>query len=85
MWDIADEYLKEMAKDADIPLIYLEEWITKQPYGNIYHYTSKAYYETKDEEHAVAGNAPFLVEKDTGNIITFGTALSEEHYMKKVG
>jgi len=82
MWGIAEKYLKEIEKEADIPLIYLKEWITKKKYGNIYRYTSKKYYETKNENYAVAGNGPFLIEKKTGEIITFGTAFSDEYYIK---
>ncbi len=82
MWEIAEKHLKEIETEADIPLIYLKEWVTKKKYGNIYRYTSKEYYETGDEEHAVAGNGPFLVEKKTGEIITFGTAFSDEYYIE---
>lgn len=37
----------------------------------------------KPYKHAIAGNAPFLVEKETGNITVFGTAHMEDYYVKE--
>lgn len=83
MLEIAEKHVEELGEKAGIPTIIFYEGVTNKEYGNIYGYTSKKYYETKDEEYAVAGNAPFLVEKETGKIVTFGTAFSDEYYIKE--
>ena len=33
--------------------------------------------------YAIAGNAPFLVEKKNDNVVTFGTARSTEFYIEE--
>lgn len=82
MLEIAKDHVKKIEEEAGFPTILYPDGIIKKSYGNIYGYTSKEYYETGDEEHAVAGNGPFLVEKKTGEIITFGTAFSDEYYIE---
>ena len=59
------------------------EEIIKKEYGNIYSYTSKRYHDSNyDINYAVAGNAPFLIERKTGKIVLFGTALPFDDYVK---
>ena len=82
MRKIAEERLSKIEQESKITLICLEEWVTKKDYGNIYRYTSKKYYETKDDRYAVAGNSPFLVENETGRVVVFGTALADEFYIQ---
>lgn len=48
-----------------------------------YIYGSKKHYETKNDDYAILGNAPFLVEKETGRIIQFGTAHSTKEYIQQ--
>ncbi|MFN4362481.1 YrhB domain-containing protein [Chryseobacterium hispalense] len=81
--EIANKYIKEIEKRTGIELLIGDEETIKKPYGNIYFYTSKKWYETGDDRYAVAGNAPFLVEKETGNVIVFGTARTEDYYIKE--
>ncbi|TDP60090.1 YrhB domain-containing protein [Flavobacterium dankookense] len=79
--EVANKFIREIEEEAKMELLILQKHIIKKPYGIIYFYTSKKYYETKDDKYAVAGNAPFLVEKETGNIVEFGTGASEEYYI----
>jgi len=81
--EIANKYIELVEKESKMETIILYEETIKKPYGNIYFYTSKKLYETGDDRYAVAGNAPFLVEKETGNIIVFGTARTEDYYIKE--
>ncbi|SEC37168.1 hypothetical protein SAMN04489761_2806 [Tenacibaculum sp. MAR_2009_124] len=81
MLDVAQKYIEKKAKMTNLPLI-LYKRVTKRDYGNIYGYTSKDYFETKEEKYAIAGNAPFLVEKETGRVVNFGTAFQVEEYIK---
>lgn len=79
--EIANKYIQEIEKRTGIELLIVPYRTIEKPYGFIYSYTSKKLFETKDDKYAVAGNAPFLVEKETGNIIVFGTAKVREYYI----
>jgi hypothetical protein len=80
MLEIAKKYLKEMDEKDGLETIVFEEYIVEKSYGNIFHYDSKLHQETGDFQYAIAGNAPFLVEKETGRVIVFGTANTLEYY-----
>ncbi len=53
----------------------------EKPYGWIFFYTSRGWLETGDLKFAVAGNAPFLVTRDTGELHVFGTARPVDWYI----
>ncbi len=65
-----------------------DEWIIVQDetirkdWGWVFFYTSKKWRETGDLSFAVAGNAPLLIEKNTGNVLVTGTARETEYYIK---
>lgn len=80
---IAQEYILDIQAKIKIDLIILNEETISKNYGDIFFYTSKKLFETKNEKYAIAGNAPFLVENKTGNIIVFGTAHMEDYYIKE--
>lgn len=80
---LAKKYIAEMSERIKIELTLLTEYEIKKEYGKMYVYTSKMYKETGEFRHAIVGNAPFLVEKETGRIIVFGTAESDEYYIKE--
>lgn len=82
--EIAEKYVNEMEKRGEIKLSILYDLSIEKDYGTIFFYNTLKYYQTKDEkENILVGNAPFLVEKETGKIIDFGTARSEEYYIKE--
>ena len=81
--NIANKYVKEIEKTSKIDTIIVKEAIIEKQYGFIFSYTSKKYYETRNSKYAVAGNAPFLVENETGKIIVFGTAHSKNFYIEE--
>ena len=64
-----------------------DEWIVldastiEKPWGWVFFYTSRKWHETLDFEYAVAGNAPFIVERETGALVMTGTAMSIETYI----
>jgi hypothetical protein len=74
MLEIAKKYVTFLQNEAGLEKIILNDITAVKLYGNIYHFTSKRYLETNEFKYAIVGNAPFLVEKDTGRIVTFGTA-----------
>lgn len=80
---IAKNHIKELEKKTKIELVIGYEETIIKPYGNIYFYTSKKFVKTGDFKYAIAGNAPFLIENQTGNVISFGTAKSDEYYINE--
>ena len=51
------------------------------PYGWVFFYQSKAYL-AGDESAVLAGNAPLLVDRDTGKLVVTGTAHRIEVYLQ---
>lgn len=82
MLSIAERYLKKKEDGKDLEIIIYPDGIMKKPYGNIYHYNSKEYILTGNFNKSLVGNAPFLVEKETGRVVNFGTANRLEDYIK---
>lgn len=66
----------------DDEIIVLDEATIEKPWGWVFFHTSRKWYETKDIKYAIAGNAPIIVEKETGKLITTGTAYSIEYYIQ---
>lgn len=61
---IAEKYLKKLEDGSDVEVMIFRT--IEKKYGNIYVYGPKKRY------HISA--APFLVEKETGRVVSFGTA-----------
>lgn len=83
MLTIAERYLKKRGEKGgqNIKVVIITDYIIEKPYGNIYYYNSKEYLLTGDFNKSLIGNAPFLVEKETGRVVTFGTAGILEDYI----
>jgi hypothetical protein len=55
----------------------------EKPYGWIFFYTAKKYWETGDISHAIAGNGPIIVEKSTGTFHQLGTATPPDEQVRE--
>ena len=62
-------------------LVILDECTLEKPWGWVFFYTSKQFHETGDSRFALAGNAPHIVERETGRLIQTGTALPLDEYI----
>ncbi|MGB3177539.1 MAG: YrhB domain-containing protein [Albidovulum sp.] len=62
--------------------ILFEEPIADGTYGWVFAYQSAKYLETGNSLDMLAGNAPFLVERETGMLHVLGTAELVEHYIE---
>ncbi|WP_053002652.1 hypothetical protein [Kordia jejudonensis] len=80
MLTIAEHYMS-FSSDKKIEFTLYYESIIRKEYGNIYKYDSKKYIKTGDFKYHVPGSAPFLVEKETGRVVNFGTAYPLEFYL----
>lgn len=77
--DIARSKISEMESDAGVSLDVTE--MREFAFGWVFFYTSKRFLESEDISDALAGNAPFVVQRETGNVHVFGTAHSFDHYL----
>jgi hypothetical protein len=66
----------------DDEIIILDDATIEKSWGWVFFQTSKKWHETNDIEYAIAGNAPIIVEKDTGKLFFTGTAYPMEHYIQ---
>lgn len=71
----ATEYLK----DSDIPVVLTLQGRFAE--GWFFCFESYEYLETGEFSAQLAGNAPFIVDKDTGEIYELGTAHPLEIYL----
>lgn len=78
---IAHRVLKSETTNMELQLI--PEHTIEKEYGWVFFYQSAAFMRTMDFRDALLGNAPFLVRKNDGRIITLGTARSTEWYLKQ--
>lgn len=62
-------------------LVILHERTMEKPWGWVFFYTSKQFHETGDFRFALAGNAPYIVERETGRLIESGTASPLDDYI----
>jgi hypothetical protein len=83
MTAIAEKYISDTCKDLQFEVVLLTAYTIKKSYGNIYVYNSKKYIETDDYRYCLLGNAPFLVENKTGNIVVFGTSHQKNYYIQE--
>jgi hypothetical protein len=79
--DIARSRLSEMEPDTGLELVVTE--VREFAFGWVFFYTSKRYLETGNISYALAGNAPFVVRRDSGDVHDFGTAYPFEHYLNE--
>ncbi len=62
-------------------LIVVDEATFEKSWGWVFFYTSKKWLETRSVKYALAGNSPWIVERESGKLICTGTSMSIEHYI----
>lgn len=66
--------------NADIPVVIT--WHGRFSEGWFFCFESKEYLETGLISCRLAGNSPFIIDKDSGEIFTLGTARPLENYLQ---
>ena len=79
---VQDELARLDADEGDAWVVYLEQTI-ERPFGWMFFWGSDLYAKTRDSAYLVGGNAPFIVDRHTGALVSTGTALSPEHYIQQ--
>jgi len=76
---------KELARDQNshqpIDVVVLEKETIERDWGWVFFYQSKKYMETGKFRDGLAGNAPYIVNRKSGQITLTGTAHPIEHYI----
>ena len=70
-------------------IVVMEECTIEKEWGWVFFYQSSEYLESGDPDSQLAGNAPYVVNKQNGELYSTGTALPIEEYIdeyeKKIG
>jgi ribosomal protein L7/L12 len=66
---------------ADDEIIVIDDATIEKSWGWVFFYTSRKWLETQDVRYALAGNAPLIVERADGNILSTGTAHTIDYYV----
>lgn len=68
-------------KPADEEWVILEQCTMEKPWGWVFFYDSREYATTGDPMHQLIGNAPYIVNKETRELVVTGTAEEVEAYI----
>jgi hypothetical protein len=68
-------------KDPQVHLVIVKE--SQYEFGWVFCYDNQRYVDTGDIEHAIAGNAPLIVDHEEGQIYLTGTAFPLEHFINE--
>ncbi len=74
---------KETAKNNSLECVVLVNETIEKEWGWVFFYQNKKYLETGDFRDMLGGNAPYIVNRTTGNIIETGTAQSIKEYISE--
>lgn len=77
------ELEKTNDKYDPIDYVVLSSETIEKPWGWVFFYQSKAYIESGDFRDSLCGNAPIIVNCNTGVLTYTGTANDIEHYIKE--
>ena len=78
---LAVNYLIQIWTIEGDNFVILDEYTIEKEFGWIFFYSSQKYEETNNINHALAGNAPIIVNKFDDSLHITGTAFDIEHYI----
>jgi len=68
-------------RDPGDRFVVLSDATQEHDFGWVVFYQTEKYVETGEFAYALAGNAPYIVERSSGRILVTGTALPVEAYI----
>jgi len=74
------DYTRNLS-DTDA-FVIVEDSTLEKEWGWVFFYTSEMYLKTGDPKYALAGNAPYIVIRESGDVFVTGTAQSIEYYLE---
>ncbi len=79
----ARAYIASMEFSTKDELVLQEDKTIEKPFGWVFFYNSKKFVETRDFHYALLGNAPLIVDKESGDLHVTGTAKPTEYYIEE--
>ena len=76
------DQLAELDSNSE-PMLVSRSLTSERSWGWVIHYQSKKYIETGEVRYQIAGNGPYFVNRNTGEMLYTGTALSIEKYIEE--
>jgi hypothetical protein len=80
---LATNHVAQLSKEIGQELSILPEHTRESEHGWIFAYQAADCIRSGQISDALAGNAPFLVTKESGDIVVFGTAYPMEWYLTR--
>jgi hypothetical protein len=74
-------YLKTRSKWHELAL--QEDSTLETEFGWVFFYNSVEFVRTGDMHFALGGNAPFIIDRSSGELTVTGTALPLDHYIEQ--
>ncbi|TVZ40861.1 immunity protein 35 of polymorphic toxin system [Alteromonadaceae bacterium 2753L.S.0a.02] len=81
--EIVERHINSMTQPEEDRYIVVDESTISKDWGWVFFYTSEKWHTTRELRYAVVGNAPLIVEKDSGNLFVTGTAMPIENYIQR--
>lgn len=80
---VETELAQSLGSQENFGVVVLENETIEHEWGWVFFYQSKEYLKTGDFRHALAGNAPYIVNRKNGQIRVTGTAHPIEYYIQE--
>lgn len=61
--------------------VILDQYTIEKPWGWVFFYDSRKYVTTGDPKYQLVGNAPYIVNRETHELVATGTAEAIEVYI----
>lgn len=79
-----DRKRPDLAETYEYPELVIDEDATQEkPFGWVFFWNSKEYYETGDFKNSIVGNGPIVVDRCDGSIHELPTAGSAEQFIEE--
>lgn len=67
--------------NPEMDLTILDELTIERPFGWVFFYADLRYVETGEFRNMLGGNAPFIIDRASGEIVPTGTSHHIDHYV----
>ncbi|ETW99404.1 MAG: hypothetical protein ETSY2_40945 [Candidatus Entotheonella gemina] len=81
--EIINKYLKKIETEIGEEILLIDQETIEKDFGWVFFYNSKRAIKTGNLIHSLYGNAPLIVDRETGYIHETGTAYPVERYIEE--
>ena len=76
--------LSEKSAAAGRSFVLLEDETREESFGWVFFFQAEGFVKSGDYLDGVVGNAPFVILRDSGELLATGTAHSVDHYLDEI-